>query len=239
LRGIYTAFVKTLVALLALAAALPASAADDARTEVSILGGVSLLDAETEDVRTLDIDPFLPPGLPRGLIQPVEVRQRRSLGSSILQGFVLSRRVARRALVEAEWTLAPNHTLRTEGSFRCPVDFCRLLGIAGDEFPIDGRAGAPEDNVVAYHYGLGLAYELTGGEARPFLSAGLGAVTYDLPGGNETSLAVSVGAGVRLHFGEHLGARVEAVDRIVPDHFLSGQTEHDVHVRLGVLLRLP
>jgi hypothetical protein len=231
--------VKTLFALLALAAAVPASAKDDARTEISILGGVSLLDAETEDVRTFDLDPFLPPGIPRGLIRPVDVRQRRTLGSSILQGFVLSRRVARRALVETEFSLAPSHALRTEGAFRCPAELCRLLGIAGDEFPIDGRAGTPEDNVVAYHYGFGLAYELTGGEARPFLSAGLGAVTYDLPGGNETSLAVSVGAGVRLHFGEHLGARVEAVDRILPDHFLSGETEHDVHVRLGLLIRLP
>jgi hypothetical protein len=203
------------------------------------VGGVSLLDAEAEDVRDLDIDPFLPPGIPRGLIQPVTIRQRRTLGSSVLQGFVVSRRVARRALVEAEFSLAPDHALRTEGSFRCPADFCRLLGIVGDEFPIDGRAGSPEDNVVAYHYGLGLAYELAGGEARPFLSAGLGAVTYDLPGDNETSLAVSVGAGVRLHFGDHLGARVEAVDRILPDHFLSGETEHDIHVRLGLLIRLP
>jgi hypothetical protein len=233
----YTGAVEVLVAVFTLAAA--AARAEDSRTEIAILGGASLLAAETEDVQTLDLDPFLPIGFPRNLIPPVTVRQRRTLGSSILQGFVISRRVARRALVEAELSLAPNHALRTEGAFRCPAEVCRLLGIAGEEFPLDGRSGLPEDGVVAYHYGLGLAYELAGGEARPFLSAGLGAVTYDLPRGNDTSLVVSVGAGVRLHFGEHLGARVDVVDRILPDHFLSGRTEHDVHLRLGLLVRIP
>jgi hypothetical protein len=74
---------------------------------------------------------------------------------------------------------------------------------------------------------------------RPFLSAGIGAVTYDIPDDTNTDLAFDVGAGVRLGLSEHVGARLEVLDRIVIDHFLSGRTEHDVHVRAGVTFRLP
>ncbi len=74
---------------------------------------------------------------------------------------------------------------------------------------------------------------------RPFLSVGAGAVTYDVPREGGTSFAFEVGAGARLSFGERIGGRIEVVDRVVPDHFLSGTTEHDVHVRAGAVFRLP
>ena len=96
-----------------------------------------------------------------------------------------------------------------------------------------------EERVVAYHYGLGFAYELARGEVRPYLSAGAGAVTYDLPRGGATSFAFEVGAGARFAISDRLGARLEVVDRIVPDHFLTGDTEHDLQVRAGMSFRLP
>jgi hypothetical protein len=74
---------------------------------------------------------------------------------------------------------------------------------------------------------------------RPFLSVGAGAVTYDVPRGGGTSFAFEFGAGARLAFGERVGGRIEVADRVIPDHFLSGATEHDVHVRAGVVFRLP
>ena len=67
----------------------------------------------------------------------------------------------------------------------------------------------------------------------------MGAVTYDIPSDTKTDLAFDVGAGVRLGFSERVGARLEVADRIVLDHFLSRRTEHDVHVRAGIVFRLP
>jgi hypothetical protein len=92
--------------------------------------------------------------------------------------------------------------------------------------------------VTAYHYGLGFAYELATGEVRPFVSVGAGAVTYDVPGSGGTSFAFEFGAGARLSFGERIGGRIEVADRVIPDHFLSGVTEHDVQVRAGVVFQL-
>jgi hypothetical protein len=34
-----------------------------------------------------------------------------------------------------------------------------------------------------------------------------------------------------------VGARVEVVDHLIPDHFLSGTTEHDFHTTAGLLVR--
>ena len=44
------------------------------------------------------------------------------------------------------------------------------------------------------------------------------------------------GAGLKVLFGR-VGARVDVVDHLVLDHFASGETEHDVHATLGLLVR--
>jgi hypothetical protein len=227
-------------AILLTLALISAARADDPRTEISILGGASFLEVDGEGVEAVDLGPFVPPGFRGRGLPALELRRRTSLGSSVLESLVVSRRVARRALVEVELSIAPGHDLRREDSLRCPPEICNILGVREELTGLfGGGLPARAENVVAYHYGLGVAYELTGGEARPFLFAGLGAVTYDVPGSTESDLAVSVGAGVRLHFGTHWGARVDVVDRILPDHFLGGDTQHDVHARVGLLLRLP
>ena len=59
------------------------------------------------------------------------------------------------------------------------------------------------------------------------------------PAAGATSFAFEFGAGARLSFSDRLGARLEVADRVVPDHFLTGTTEHDLHVRAGVVFRLP
>jgi Outer membrane protein beta-barrel domain len=222
----------------ALAAGAAAPAADDHRWEVSLVAGASLLSAE-DSGRSFASDEILPFAsvLPAGTIRallPTSLRERTRVGGSMLEGFQVSRRVGSRAWIETGLLIAPMHTRRREISFSCPAQVCALAGI-----PNLGDALSTEDRITAYHYGLGFAYELARGEVRPFLSAGLGAVTYDIPSDTKTDLAFDVGAGVRLGFGEHVGARLEVADRIVLDHFLSGQTEHDVHVRAGVVFRLP
>ncbi len=235
---------KGCVALVAvLLAGAPAGAqpaASDHRYEVTLLSGASLLSAQSDrdepfpEDTGLPFEEFLPGGVIRRLL-PDTIRTHDRIGGSFLMGFEVSRRLARRGWVEARFAIAPAHTRRRRASFRCPGDVCAFTGLVDLQ-----DALTTEERVVAYHYGLGFAYELARGEVRPYLSVGAGAVTYDAPrhaGG--TSFAFDVGAGARMSLGERLGARLEVVDRILPDHFLSRRAEHDVQVRAGLSFRLP
>ena len=234
---------KALLAVAALAVAATPLAAQgapsDPRYEVTLVFGASLLSAESDSAQPLPFDSLqtfealLPAGTLRRLL-PSTIEAHDRMGASFLQGFQVSRRLARRGWLEGEFLIAPAHTRRRTTSFRCPAEVCALAGLSSL-----GDALASEERVTAYHYGLGFAYELARGEVRPFLSVGAGAVTYDVPRGGGTSFAFEVGAGARLSFGERIGGRIEVVDRVVPDHFLSGTTEHDVHVRAGAVFRLP
>jgi hypothetical protein len=40
-----------------------------------------------------------------------------------------------------------------------------------------------------------------------------------------------------VYFGRRIGARLELVDMVVPDHFLTGRAEHDLHVMGGLVFR--
>jgi hypothetical protein len=228
------------VAALAVAATPLAAqpAPSDHRYEVTLVFGASLLSAESDSAQPLPFDSLqtfealLPAGTLRRLL-PSTIQAHDRMGASFLQGFQISRRLARRGWLEGEFLIAPAHTRRRTTSFRCPAEVCALAGLSSL-----GDALASEERVTAYHYGLGFAYELARGEVRPFVSVGAGAVTYDVPRGGGTSFAFDVGVGARLSFGERIGGRIEVVDRVVPDHFLSGATEHDVQVRAGAVFRL-
>jgi hypothetical protein len=226
----------------AVSVAAPASAqtpTSDHRYEVTLVFGASLLSADGDAAQALPFDSLqtfealLPAGTLRRLL-PSTIETHDHMGASFLQGFQISRRLARRGWIEGEFLIAPAHTRRRTASFRCPAEICALAGLSSL-----GDALASEERVTAYHYGLGFAYELTRGEVRPFVSVGAGAVTYDVPGGGGTSFAFEFGAGARLSFGERVGGRIEVADRVIPDHFLSGATEHDVQVRAGAVFRLP
>jgi hypothetical protein len=240
--------IRSLVLVSALAAAvssLPAapaaaqSAASDHRYEVTLVFGASLLSADGDAAEPLpfhslqSFEALLPAGTLRRFL-PSSIETHDHMGASFLQGFQISRRLARRGWIEGEFLIAPAHTRRRTASFRCPAEICALAGLSSL-----GDGLASEERVTAYHYGLGFAYELATGDVRPFLSVGAGAVTYDVPGGGGTSFAFEFGAGARLSFGERVGGRIEVADRVVPDHFLSGATEHDVQVRAGAVFRLP
>ena len=232
-------FVPGLAASVAfLAAPAYAQAPADHRYEVTLVFGASLVSADGDAAQALPFDSLqtfealLPAGTLRRLL-PSTIETHDHMGASFLQGFQISRRLARRGWIEGEFLIAPAHTRRRTASFRCPAEVCALAGLSSL-----GDALAGEERVTAYHYGLGFAYELATGEVRPFLSVGAGAVTYDVPGGGGTSFAFEFGAGARLSFSERIGGRIEVADRVVPDHFLSGATEHDVQVRAGAVFRL-
>jgi hypothetical protein len=87
--------------------------------------------------------------------------------------------------------------------------------------------------VTAWHYGGGLAYDLTDGDVRPLLLVGAGGVTWD--GASETDFVFRFGAGLKVLFGK-VGARIDVIDHLVIEHFLSGGNEHDVHATAGVVV---
>jgi hypothetical protein len=232
----------SVLAACAVSLAVPAAAqtaTSDHRYEVTLVFGASLLSADGDAAQALPFDSLqtfealLPAGTLRRLL-PSTIETHDHMGASFLQGFQISRRLARRGWIEGEFLIAPAHTRRRTASFRCPAEICALAGLSSL-----GDALASEERVTAYHYGLGFAYELGKGEVRPFVSVGAGAVTYDVPGGGGTSFAFEFGAGARLSFGERVGGRIEVADRVIPDHFLSRATEHDVQVRAGAVFRLP
>jgi hypothetical protein len=244
-RYMTLSFLLTLGALSPTSAALAADtpAATDERNEIVVFGGISLLDASGQGQTTI-----LPLGtngsnaigfggrfrLPVPL-PPISVESQTSLGSSALFGARYSRAIKDRLALEADLAIAPSHSLETRGS-GCIGDLCfdRTSPARDGEGRI-GR-GFGDRNVTAWHYGAGLAYEITGGDLRPLLILGAGAVTWDGAREAETDFVFRFGAGLKILFGR-VGARVDVVDHLVLDQFLTGKTEHDVHATAGLLVR--
>jgi hypothetical protein len=248
------------LALAALAAAPAAAQAPPAaeKNEIVVFGGASILDASTGATRTIGL-PELPgwPGLPFPGIGSIDVRTGTSLGSSALFGARYSRYVKDRLAVEADFAVAPTHSLEIDGevclSGQCygRGDYDRA-GMGGPFMQAMGRFGGPMRrrpsegyflndwrpgrDVTAWHYGAGLAYDITGGDVRPVVILGAGGVSYSGLGDTQTDFAVRFGAGLKVLFGR-VGARVDVVDHLVIDQSLSGDTEHDVHATAGLLVR--
>jgi hypothetical protein len=228
------------------ARAADTAAASEDKNEIVVFGGISLLDAS----RSLPGE-ILPAGrelpftggfnfggfnfggrfgrnpLPFP-IPPVSFSGENSIGSSALFGARYSR------LVEADLTVAPGHEVEARAS-GCIGDLC--FG-SDDARGFAGRIGRGlgERNVTAWHYGAGLAYELTRGDVRPVVTLGAGAVTWDGAREAGTDFVFRFGAGLKILFG-HVGARVDVVDHLVIDQFLTQDTEHDVHATAGLLVR--
>ena len=212
--------------------------------EITVFGGVSILDASGSSEwvfgdGSIPVSPDFPtfPDFP-GSFPGIAVRSKSSLGSSALFGARYSRRIKDRLALEADLAIAPTHDLELGGEvcfdgFGC---FGEGRGI-GERF---GREWAgrfdrnfAERGITAWHYGGGLAYDLTEGDVRPLLFVGAGGVSWD--GASKTDFVFRFGGGLKVLFGK-VGARVDVVDHLVLDHFLSNDNEHDVHATAGFLV---
>jgi len=222
-------------AVLVLLPCLASTAAAEGKTEVSLLAGVSLLDV-THETRLGTRQPQVFPVGPNGPIPAVEIRVRQRLGGSFVQALRVARFLGSRAAIEAGLAIAPGHDLQRDEFVSCdpPGPLCPRSP-AGPALP-DRRTTA---RVTAYHYDVGATYELLGGGVRPFLGVSLGGVSNDAPEGTATDFALGLSAGARLSFAGRVGMRLEVQDRLIPDHFISGRLEHDLHVRAGLAFRLP
>jgi hypothetical protein len=259
--------VFVLVAGLATAAAPArgddASNLDPARNEVTVFGGISILDARTSHW------PMIPglPGWPGGATGPVQLSTQTKLGNSALIGFRYAFYLRKQLALEADAEVAPSQDLHSSvdlcGSSGCygradyqrsgsgqPFDsamdaffagpmggrFRGMYGMHGGEGHYDGGFGFGGHSVTAWHYGAGLTYDILGKDVRPFVAVGAGGVSYDGAAGANTDFTLRFGAGLKVYFGR-LGARVDAMDYVVFDNFLTGKTEHDVHVTGGAFIR--
>ena len=217
--------------------------AAESRNELVVFGGASILDASRGQGTTIGIPGWAGdrwPGFPG-----VEVRTETSLGGSALFGARYSRYVKGRLAVEADLAVAPSHDLETGGEL-CLEGRCYGRGMGermrgpwgsgpgmGD---VDDLEGFRTRNVTAWHYGAGLTYDITGGDVRPFVIFGAGGVSYSGARESSTDFVLRFGAGLKVLFGR-VGARVDVVDHLVTDQFLSGDAEHDIHATAGFLVR--
>jgi len=231
---------------LALLAAAPALAADgpsaEPKSEIVVFGGASILDASRNQDMTVGVPGWMGdrwPGFP-----DVQVRTDTSLGGSALFGARYSRYVKGRLAVEADLAVAPTHDLQAGGAIcldgRCfgGAEAGRVRGPWGQG---PGRGDLDfgdlrSRNLTAWHYGAGLAYDITGGDVRPVVIFGAGGVSYSGARESSTDFALRFGAGLKVLFGR-VGGRVDVVDHLVTDHFLTGKAEHDIHATAGFLVR--
>jgi hypothetical protein len=217
-------------------------AAPEAKNEVVVFGGASILDASRGQDQTIGLPGWGGDRWPD--FPDIQVRTETSLGGSALFGARYSRYVKGRLAAEADFAVAPTHDLEVGGEL-CLEGQCYGRGM-GDR--MRGRWGSGpglgdvdfEDfrtrNVTAWHYGGGLAYDVTGGDVRPFVIFGAGGVSYSGAGEASTDFVLRFGAGLKILFGR-VGARVDVVDHLVTDHFLAGDAEHDIHATAGFLVR--
>jgi len=208
----------------------------ETKNEITVFGGLSLMEASGATEWAFGSGNFpAVPGFPRfpgfpGRVPDITVQGEGSLDPSALFGARYSRQIKDRLAMEADLTVAPSHDIELGGEvclegFGCYGDGRRLRGRFDQGF---GKRG-----VTAWHYGGGLAYDLTGGDVRPLLLVGAGGVTWD--GASETAFVFRFGAGLKVLFGR-VGARIDVIDHLVVDHFLSGGNEHDVHATAGFLV---
>jgi hypothetical protein len=167
------------------------------------------------------------------------------LGGGALQGLALGKRLGDHVLAEVGLAIAPGRSLEERyaiyppGALADPMPCAPLSeqgGVGGCLIPPIDELGSTR--VVSYEYGGSLAIDLGGRDTRPFLSAGLGAATYAIDRSTSTDLRLSFGAGVRRDFGR-IAARLEVVDFVSPNGFLTAEVEHDVQIRAGLQVRLP
>lgn len=233
-------------AALTLLAAAPVLASDEPKpepkNEIVVFGGASILDANRTESTTLGVPGWMGdrwPGFP-----DIQVQAESSLGGSALFGVRYSRYVKGRLAVEVDFAVAPTHDLDAGGEL-CLNGNCfggaeggRMRGPWGmgpgrGDVDFDGFRSR---NVTAWHYGGGLTYDITAGDVRPIVIFGAGGVSYDGARESSTDFALRFGAGLKVLFGR-IGGRIDVVDHLVTDHFLTGDAEHDVHVTAGFLVR--
>jgi hypothetical protein len=175
-------------------------------------------------------------------IPEYRVLRDEAIDGSALLGIRLGRRLGRRFVVEGGVAVEPGHQLEETVRLICSPPLCSPEQ--------SGIYGSTRASVSLLSYELSVGYEITAGRVRPYLRAGLGAVAYagaplerlgeEASFDPKTTTTFVGGAGVDIELGA-VAARIEAVDRVQHRHFVTGKSEHDLQVQIGLVVpvRLP
>jgi len=159
---------------LALAAASPAGAADTGpatgpgKNELTVFGGISILDVERSAEGRFDLPQF--PGFPGfpgrpGMSWPaLEVRGETSLGESVLFGARYSRYLKDRLAVEVDFAVAPTHEV--DGKIEVCAEGVGCFG--GGDYDAAGLSQRWDSSVAGFLGGaMGQRFRDAGGFSRP------------------------------------------------------------------------
>jgi len=181
--------------------------------ELSIFSGWSFLNVNSRD----NIIP---------LMYPLAVG--RSLKGSSLFGFKAGYYFNSMAEIEGSFAVAPSHEL--EGIYDClPNRICPLREMYF--FPYWFA------NISAYHYDTSFLFNFGSNKFRPFASAGIGGVSYDVGKEIKTNFAINFSLGIKYYF-KNKGLRLEINEHIIFDHFLSNKNESNLQLQGGFLILL-
>jgi hypothetical protein len=233
-QGARARFLTAIVVLLVTFGAPPAGAQTTAKNELTVFGGLSLIDLTT----TAPKSPFIlqvDQGLIPLIYPPPIVARAMTFDGGGEFGVRYGRDLTGTLTLTGDFSIVPAHEL-TEGTRGCPEPIVCIatpvvlgVGFIVPDYFLSQR-------VVAYHYGGGLRLNLvraplTSGTLTPSVIAGIGGVTFSGTNSRESDLAFRIGAGLSASF-RNLSAGLEVVDVIVSDHFVTGLVEHDVHLRV-------
>lgn len=196
-----------------------AQAGEFPRTELSVMFGASLLEASRDDGGFV-------PFYRHPLVGELPFQTSTRLGGSLVGAVRVGHYLNDRAALEVGVSVSPSHELGTDSP--CPY-YCALPVYW--PYPLAQRS-------VAYGYDAAFTYDVIGGGTRPFLSFGAGGVTHAFQDYSEKDFRINMGAGIKLGHGR-LRGRLEVIDHVTLDHFLTQRTEHDVQVRGGIAVRIP
>jgi len=200
------------------------SYADDAwKNEWTIYSGISFLNAENE---------FNPcpicESIPIPVVSQIDFTTTQSVDTSVLIGFKYGRYFNDNIEVEGNFGIAPTRDIRLESGFSCPPgEVCPLRDFLAPFF-------SGQENAITYYYDGNFVYNFHVGRIRPFFSAGLGGVSTDTTVGIRNDVALVFGGGAKFRF-QNVGFRIEVNDRVIPDYFLTQDTQNDLQVQYGFL----
>jgi outer membrane protein W len=193
------------------------------KTEISIFSGWSFPGIDETNNRCF-------PCLPSPLVPAFSVLLTQSLNSSAIVGFGVSRYLNDNMAVEGSFSVSPNHELTQTSSIDCPPgEICPLIFFP--DFYL-------HHNVVAYSYGGNFVYHFTTGQVRPYVTAGVGGISFDIESNTRTDVAWTFGAGAKFLLGKRTGLRFEVNDHLIPNHFVTAKTENNLQIQYGFVFGL-
>ena len=196
------------------------------KTEITIYSGISFLEAEREIT-----PPCILCDLPaRPGILPIFTKV--SFESGFLFGFKVGHYLNSNVEVEGNFAIGPSQEVITDTFDFCPPDLC-LLPQGDLPFPFLQA----EESGVSYYYDGNFVYNFPFKNITPYATVGIGGISTDIQENTRSDVSFNFGAGVKSYF-KQIGIRFEVNDHVIPDHFISDDTEHDLQLQYGVTFRL-